>query len=103
VIGKYVERLDDIKSGNTYVVVTRDDGLSYKRLMNVNKKEGTVELHSDNKTYPPYKVKLNEILEVWEYTCSINMHQYKEDELNLDSIMNMLKSLHVEIEQIKKK
>ncbi len=103
VIGKYVERLDDIKNGNTYIVVTKEDGLSYKRLYNVNKKEGTVELHSDNKTYPPYKVKLFDILELWEYTCSINMSQYKEDELNLDSIMNMLKSLHVEIEQIKKK
>lgn len=103
VIGKYVERLDDIRNGHTYIVVTKDDGLSYKRLMNVNKKEGTVELHSDNKTYPPYKVKLMDILELWEYTCSINMHQYKEDELNLDSIMNMLKSLHVEIEQIKRR
>lgn len=103
VVAKYVEKLDDIKSGNTYVVVTKDDGLSYKRLMNVNKKEGTVECHSDNKVYPPYKVKLNEILELWEYSCSINMNQYKEEELNVESIMNMLKSLHIEIEQIKKK
>lgn len=103
VVAKYVEKLDDIKNGNTYVVVTKDDGLSYKRLMNVNKKEGTVECHSDNKVYPPYKVKLNEILELWEYSCSINMNQYKEEELNVESIMNMLKSLHIEIEQIKKK
>jgi transcriptional regulator with XRE-family HTH domain len=103
VVGKYVERLEEIKSGNTYIIVTKDDGLSYKRLMNLNKKEGTVECHSDNKTYPMYKIKLNEVLEMWEYTCSINMHQYKEEELNVESIMNMLKSLHVEIEQIKKK
>jgi hypothetical protein len=31
------------------------------------------------------------------------MNQYKEEELNVESIMNMLKSLHIEIEQIKKK
>lgn len=103
VIAKYLERLDDIKNGSTYIVVTKDDGLSYKRLMNLNKKEGTVECHSDNKMYAPYKVKLTDILELWEYTCSINMSEYDQSELNLDSIMNMLRSLHVEIEHIKKK
>lgn len=102
VIGKYLERLDDMKDGNTYIVVTKDDGLSYKRLHNVNKKEGTVELHSDNKMYQPYKVRLDEVLELWEYTCSINIGDYKDEELNLDSIMNMLRGLKIEIEQIKK-
>lgn len=103
VIAKYLERIEDLKEGNTYIVVTKDDGLSYKRLRNLNKKEGTVECHSDNKMYPPYKVKLIDVLELWEYTCSINMSEYDQNELNLDSIMNMLRSLHVEIEHIKKK
>jgi transcriptional regulator with XRE-family HTH domain len=102
VIGKYLERVEDIKAGHTYVVVTKDDGLSYKRIMSFSKKEGAIELHSDNKMYPPYKVKFEDILELWEYTCSINIGDYKDDELNLDSIMNMLKGLKIEIEQIKK-
>lgn len=102
VIAKYVERFDDIKLGQTYIVVTKDDGLTYKRVMAWHKKEGTFELHSDNKVYAPFKVKVEDVLEVWEYTCSINMSQYKEDELNLDSIMNMLRSLKVEIAEIKR-
>jgi transcriptional regulator with XRE-family HTH domain len=102
VIAKYIERPEEIKLGNTFIIVTKDDGLSYKRIMAFNKKEGTYELHSDNKQYAPFKVKAADILEVWEYTCSINMNQYKEDELNLDSIMNMLRSLKVEITEIKK-
>lgn len=103
VIGKFVERPEDVKLGNTYVVVTRDDGLTYKRVMAFNKKEGSYELHSDNKAYKPFKVKTEDVLEMWEYTCCINMHQYKEDELNLDSIMNMLRGLKVEISEIKEK
>jgi transcriptional regulator with XRE-family HTH domain len=102
VIAKYLEKLEEVKMGNTYVVVTRDDGLSYKRVMNMNKKEGSLELHSDNKIYQPYKVKIGDVLELWEYTCCINMNQYDEDELNLDSIMNMLRGLKVEIAEIKK-
>ncbi len=103
VIGKYLERIEDLKIGNTYIVVTKDDGLSYKRIMHYSKKEAAIELHSDNKMYQPYKVKTEEVLELWEYTCCLNMNQYDNTELNLDSIMNMLKGLKVEIEQIKKR
>lgn len=102
VIAKYLERLDEIKLGQTYIVVTREDGLTYKRIMAYNKKDASYELHSDNKLYPPFSVKAIDILEVWEYSCCINMNQYEEDELNLDSIMNMLRSLKVEIAEIKK-
>lgn len=103
VIAKYLEKFDEIKFGQTYIIVTKDDGLSYKRIMSFNKKEGAYELHSDNKLYQPFKVKASEILEVWEYTCCLNMNQYQNEELNLDSIMNMLKGLKVEISEIKKK
>jgi hypothetical protein len=103
VIGKFLEKMDELKPGNTYVVVTRDDGLSYKRVMGYSKKEGALELHSDNKMYAPYKVRTEDVLELWEYTCCINMNQYDDNELNLDSIMNMLRGLKVEIEQIKRK
>ncbi|MBL7919414.1 MAG: LexA family transcriptional regulator [Bacteroidia bacterium] len=102
VIAKYLERFDDVKMGQTYIVVTKEDGLSYKRIMAFNKKEAAYELHSDNKVYAPFKVKAHDILELWEYTCCINMNQYQNDELNLDSIMNMLKGLKVEISEIKK-
>jgi len=101
VIAKYVERMEDVKMGTTYVVVTKDDGLSYKRIMAYHKKEAAYELHSDNKIYQPYKVRASDVLELWEYTCCINMNQYDDAELNLDSIMNMLKGLKVEIAGIK--
>ncbi len=102
VIAKFLERFEEVKMGQTYIIVTKEDGLSYKRIMAFNKKEGAYELHSDNKLYAPFKVKAHDILEIWEYTCCINMNQYQNDELNLDSIMNMLKGLKVEISEIKK-
>jgi transcriptional regulator with XRE-family HTH domain len=102
VIAKYLENFTEVKFGQTYVVVTKEDGLTYKRIMAYNKKETAYELHSDNKLYQPFKVKSSEILEIWEYTCCINMNQYQNEELNLDSIMNMLRGLKVEIADIKK-
>src|SRR6478736_7098458 len=64
VIAKFIERMEDIRMGHTYIVVTKEDGLTYKRVMAYNKKEGTYELHSDNKIYQPFKVKTSEILEI---------------------------------------
>lgn len=102
VIAKYLEKFDDVKMGQTYIIVTKEDGLTYKRIMAYNKKEAAYELHSDNKIYQPFKVKAEDVLEIWEYTCCLNMNQYQNDELNLDSIMNMLRGLKVEIAEIKK-
>lgn len=102
VVAKYLEKFDEVRFGQTYIVVTKEDGLMYKRVMSFNKKEGSYEMHSDNKLYQPFKIKAEDILEIWEYTCCINMNQYQNEELNLDSIMNMLRGLKVEIADIKK-
>jgi hypothetical protein len=48
-------------------------------------------------------VKAEDILEVWEFSCAINTAEYKDEELNTESIMKMLKSLKVELGEIRKK
>ena len=102
VVAKYVDSVEDIKDGRTYVLLTKSEGIVYKRLYR-NTKTQTLELHSDNKSYQPYSINKKEILEIWEYTCSINVVNYSNEELNPDSIMKMLKSMQVEIKSIKRK
>jgi transcriptional regulator with XRE-family HTH domain len=101
VVAKYMEELDDIKDGNTYILVTKDDGIVYKRVQ-ASKNRDYFMLISDNKEYQPFKVKPDDIYEVWEFVCSINIGGYKPEELNTDSILGMLKSMKVELERIKK-
>jgi hypothetical protein len=84
------------------VLITKDDGIVYKRVYNHVKDEGVFHLHSDNKIYSPYKVKAEDVLEVWEYQCAINTSKNKPEELNLESIMGMLRELKIEFEKIKK-
>lgn len=101
VIGRYVEDFKDLKEGNTYVVLSKSEGIVYKRIY--PEKNNYITLSSDNPQYESYKIHKGEILELWEYTCSIQTGNYKEDELNLKSIMNMLRDLKVELKSIKKK
>jgi len=96
VIGKFMESVKDIKDGNTYVLLTRDDGIVYKR---VYKKGKLLELHSDNKQYEPYQVKTADVLELWEFVCTLNISDKKTEELNIDSIIRMLNSMRVEMGQ----
>ena len=98
VVGKFVESIKDINNGSTYVLVTKEEGIVYKR---IHKKGNFLELHSDNKNYEPYSVHVADVLEVWQFVCTLNVSDKKEEELNLESIMNMLKSMRVEMESLK--
>ena len=101
VIGKFVESLKDIVNGRTYVLVTKEEGVVYKRVYCKN--NSTLELHSDNKNYAPYIVKGSDVLELWEFVCCLNLSDKKEEEINLESVMAMLKSMKVEMEGLKRK
>lgn len=101
VVAKFVEDITDVKNGRTYVVLTKEDGLVYKRVYNQIKANGTLLLNSDNRAYKPYEVKAEDVLELWEFTCCINTQEYEEDELKLSSIVTMFQDLKVELKSIK--
>jgi transcriptional regulator with XRE-family HTH domain len=101
VVAKFVDDIEDVRDGRTYVVLTREDGLVYKRVYNHIEEEDNLTLHSDNKMYMPYKVNIRDVLELWEFTCCINTQEYDEKELKLSSIASMFQNLKIELESIK--
>ncbi len=100
VVARYVENISHIKNGRTYIVLTKTDGLVYKRVYLPKDSKADLLLSSDNKSYQPYLVPKAEILEVWEFTCCINTQEYDEKELKLSSIMTMFQELKVELEAV---
>lgn len=97
VVGKYVESLSEIKNGQTYIVLTKEDGVVYKRIYADKKSNNTFEFHSDNVTYSPYTVKAENILEIWSFVCSLNIGEFKPQDLNIDSMIRFLQSFRVEM------
>jgi transcriptional regulator with XRE-family HTH domain len=102
VVAKFIEDSNDVKHGRTYIVLTKDDGLVYKRVYLPEDNNTHVLLSSDNKAYQPYLVAKENILELWEFTCCINTQEYDEKELKLSSIMTMFQELKVELEAVRK-
>lgn len=100
IIGSYIEKLGEVMDGKTYVLITKTEGMVYKRL-NKNKKNILV-VESDNNFYPAYEVKASDILEIWEYKCSISRSDQKQ-EFSTDNITTLLMEMRKEIREVKAK
>ncbi len=98
VVGKFVDDFKNIKNGSSYVVVTANDGMTYKRIYDRVEEKGALLLSPDNTSYQSYHVPISEVLELWEFTCSINTQEYDERDLKLSSIIQMFNDLKVELE-----
>lgn len=96
VVGKFLESAKEIVDGKTYVLLTRDEGIVYKRVYKRNNLQ-ILDLHSDNKKYEPYPVYTKDIFEIWEFVCCLGLSDKREEEINLNSVMGMLKSMQVEM------
>ena len=102
IVGKYIEKLADIKEGKTYVVLSKNDGIVYKRIYRKPKRETIFVFHSDNIGYKPYEVKANEILEIWEHVCSFCTQEFQPDDLGVMNVKEMFQQLRLEISEFKK-
>ena len=72
IIGSYLERWSDVKYGKTYVLVTKSEGIVYKRVCNHPDEQDKLLLVSDNKSYDAYEIQLEEVMELWEAKAYIS-------------------------------
>lgn len=104
VIGRYVERPEEIKNGKTYVLVTSKEGVVYKRVFNYIHENGKLFLVSDNKTYQSYEVHASEILEIWEAKAFISLQfpdPSDQEEMSLQKLAGIVLDLQQEVIKLK--
>ncbi len=104
IIGKYVEQLSDIKNGKTYVLVTRSEGVVYKRVFNYLSEKGVLYLVSDNKSYDAYEMDPADIMEVWEGKAFISLEfpdPEAANEISMDQLAGMIGDLRSDVEKLK--
>jgi transcriptional regulator with XRE-family HTH domain len=100
VIGEYVDNWKNIKDGLTYVVLSKHDGIVYKRLFNQVEENGTLILRSDNTAYPAYPIKVEEVLEIWKAVLHIG-HLNKGNDLSFQNILHMMQTLQKDVNELK--
>jgi hypothetical protein len=72
IIGEMTNNLEDVKSNQTYIIISRNEGIVYKRVMKNGKSKGKLTLVSDNTSYQPYTVNTSDILEIWKANMVIS-------------------------------
>lgn len=99
IVGRYIEKLGDVNDGKTYILITKNEFMVYKRL-NKNKKN-VLFVESDNSFYPVYEVKVSDILEFWEYVCNIGLTDKKQKLTETASVTKMFLELKKSINDLK--
>ncbi len=101
VICRYIEDLSQVKDNKTYVIISKRDGVVYKRVRNIAKDQ-RLTLVSDNETYLPYGLPYTEIDEIWQYHAHLSFSDTKatfnamlEDKIN--QMSKQLNEIHAKM------
>lgn len=100
VIAEYIQNWATIKDGTPCIVVTKEDGIVFKIVNNYLGQDQSFELCSTNPIYQPYRVKVNEIIEIWKFVnyMSPEFTEFKADDQH---VTQSIQDLQREIQELK--
>jgi len=102
IVGEKVQSLEEVKSNQTYIVVSRTDGIVYKRIMKNNKQKNKMTLVSDNPTYQPYTVNAEDIVEVWQAQMIISKANTQQ-RWDVNQLAGLVNNLQQQVTVLKKR
>lgn len=72
IVCEYVDDWTAIKDGVCYVIVTEQDGVTFKIVYNKIIDEQKLLLCSANPIYPPFSIEIQQVKEVWRYRLAMS-------------------------------
>jgi len=102
IVGEKIEDINDVKNTFTYIVVSRNEGIVYKRVLKNNRTKNKYTLVSDNPTYQPYQVNGEDIIEVWKAMMIIGKAN-AQPHWNVNQLANVVNTLQEQVSYLKKK
>ena len=102
IVGEKVEDTENLKSSNTYIVVSRQEGIVYKRIMKNGRSKQKLTLVSDNPVYQPYQIDANDVLEIWQAQMVITRAN-QQQRWDVDQLASIVSNLHDQVNSLKKK
>jgi transcriptional regulator with XRE-family HTH domain len=102
IVGEKVEDLEDLKNNNTYIVISRNEGIVYKRMMKNARSKNKYTLISDNTSYQPYNINAEDVLEVWKATMIISRANVAA-RWDVNQLASVVSNLQEQISTLKKK
>jgi len=102
IVGQKINGLDDVKQNGAYIVVSRSEGIVYKRLSKNSRTKNKVTLTSDNQSYQPYDMNIEEILELWQAQMVITKVT-PQQRWDVGQLANLVSNLQDQVSSMKKR
>ena len=102
IVGEKIENLEELKTSNTYIVVSKTEGIVYKRVMKNNRQKNKFTFVSDNPAYQPYTVSAEDIVEVWQAQMVISKANTQQ-RWDVGQLASMVNNLQQQVTVLKKK
>jgi phage repressor protein C with HTH and peptisase S24 domain len=102
IVGEKINATDDVKSNETYVLVSRNEGIVYKRVMKNNKLKNKLTLVSDNTAYQPYHVSTDDVIEIWKAQMIISKANTQQ-RWDVNQLASLVSNLQEQVSVMKKK
>ena len=102
IVGERISSMDDVKSNQTYIVVSKTDGIVYKRIMKNNKQKNKMTLVSDNPSYQPYTINAEDVIEVWQAQMIISKANTQQ-RWDVNQLAGLVNNLQQQVSVLKKR
>jgi transcriptional regulator with XRE-family HTH domain len=102
IVGEKVDDLEEVKNSNTYVVLSKQEGVVYKRVLRNAKSRNKLTLLSDNPVYEPYQVNAEDVLEIWRAVYIIQKAT-PAPRWDVSQLAGMVNTLQEQVSSLKKK
>jgi transcriptional regulator with XRE-family HTH domain len=102
IVGEKVNDLEEVKNDTPCIVVSRNEGIVYKRVQKNGRQRNKLTLVSDNPSFHPYTVNAEEVVEMWQAQMVISRPpaQNRWDMSQLASVVN---GLQQQVSSLKKR
>ena len=102
IVGEKIDTTEDVKNDQAYIVVSRHEGIVYKRIVKNNKAKNKLTLVSDNPQYQPYQVNTEDVVELWQAQMVISKVSLQQ-RWDMNSLASMVNNLQSQVSSLKKK
>jgi transcriptional regulator with XRE-family HTH domain len=102
IVGEKVESFDDIKNNTPCIVISRNEGIVYKRVQKSGRVKNKLTLVSDNPVFHPYAINTEEVLEMWQAQVVISKMNTQQ-RWNMNQLADMVTNLQEQVVSLKKR
>ena len=101
IVGEKVDDLESLKNNTACILVSKNEGIVYKRVQKNGRQKNKLTLVSDNPSYHPYTVNAEEVVEMWQAQMVISKAS-QQQQWDMGKLANVVSDLQEQVVSLKK-